>query len=466
MSVNNGMSKVRKSLALAATAGVVVSMAAIAAPAQAAEQTIDDVTLSWAMNAETGAGAYNGSCNFLSAGEAGNTESSRAWTEGDGFYSSKEGDVTILAPKSDGTSVQRSFADRCKTGDGVAVSPFGATVTSNNYIQWANGSGKVDTAAGTATISWEGSFTGVSYGGLFYFSASDPVLTVASNGTATLKATASGYGADQADASVWTKLPAKTVTLANLTGVEVDADGFTVTPDYANVTLPESFGQAGPGAFPVDFVEYQQLVGGASYWYSSGGSADPRKVATPLSVEWAAAAVEEPSEPEVPSEDADSKDIDVDVKVPEKDDTTDPEPEVKEFKWSIADATASLGTAAQNAAGFSAAGTLPNIKVTDTRAVTGGWDLTGKASDFTAGSNSFGAKALGWTPAGIGTEDVVTLGSNVAAGSGNGLSATSILAQATGASTAELSTGIQLQAPTDAPAGDYTSTLTITAIQK
>lgn len=258
-------------------------MAAITAPAQAAEQNIDDVTLSWGMNAETGAAAFNGSCNFLSAGKAGDTGSSRAWTAEDGFYSSKSGDVSVMVPTAAGAAKEQSWGDRCNTGEGVAVNAFSpaAPKSTDNYLVWENGSGTVDPEAGTATINWDGSFTAVSYGGLFYFSASDPVLTVSADGSATLKATASGFGADQADPTAWSALPVRTVTLANLKNVEVDADGFTVTPEYTDVQLPAKFnqqsGSAGLGSFPLDFVEYQELVGGASYWYSSGAVRIPEK---------------------------------------------------------------------------------------------------------------------------------------------------------------------------------------------
>lgn len=463
----NGMSKVRKPLALAAAAGVAISMAAIAAPAQAAEQNIDDVTLSWGMNAETGAGAYANGCNFLSAGEAGNSGSSRAWTKDDGFYQGSAGDVSVMVAAADGTLKEQTWDSRCNTGDGVTVSAFIPTApkTTNNFLLWENGSGTVDVAANTATINWTGSFTSVFYGGLTYWSAANPTLEVKSDGTATLTATASGYGSDQADQSKWVPIEPREITLANLTDVTIDDEGFVKIPEYLEVPVPASVtGQVttGPnwGSFPADFVEFQGLTGTQSYWYSSGGGADIRKPASELSIAWVAEAVEEPEQPETPE--ADSKELDVDVKVPER------EGELQQpgtFSWVIDGTNVNLGTASQNAAGFVANGTLPNITVTDDREVTNGWQVTGKASNFTAGSNSFAASALGWTPAGQGTKGVL-LGTTILPGSANGLSASAVMASATGKSSANLNTGIQLLAPADAPAGDYTSTLTITAIQK
>jgi|GEM_PF-540467 len=464
----NGMSKIRKPLALAAAAGVAISLAAVAAPAQAAGQNVDDVELTWGMNLETGAGAFNGDCNYLSAGKAGNTGTSRAWTEADGFYKSTEGNVSIIKAAAGGGTTAASWATRCMTADGSKVSPMGTDKVSHNQVVFSAGTGTVDPQNNTASISWDGSFTSVFYGGLFYWSASNPTLTVNSDGTATLKATLSGYGASMEDTSVWEPLAPKTATLATLKNVDVTEDGFTVAPEYAGVTLPASFNQvttgAHAGSFPQDFVEYQLSTGAASYWYSSGGSADARKVATPLSVEYTAEA-QEPQEPNEPQPQGEEKDIDLNVQVPETEDPTEPgEPGV--FKWEISGASANLGTATQNAAGFLANGSLPTIKVSDQREVTGGWELSGKASAFTAGANSFGAKALGWSPRGEGTTGVVNIGNTIQPGTGNGLSASSVLATATGASEATLNTGIQLLAPANAPAGDYTSTLTVTAIQK
>ncbi|MCW4465923.1 HtaA domain-containing protein [Glutamicibacter sp. MNS18] len=466
----NGMSKVRKPLALAAAAGVAISMAAFAAPAQAAEQTVDDVTLSWGLNAETGAGAYANGCNFLSAGKAGNSGSSRAWTEDDGFHKGKEGNVSVVVAAADGTLKQQTWASRCDTGDGVTVSASNpaAPKSTNNFLLWENGSGTVDVAAKTASINWTGSFTAVFYGGLTYWSASNPTLDVKSDGTATLKATASGYGADQADASKWSPIEPQEITLANLTGVTVGADGFVKIPEYLGVLAPASVTNqvttgATWGSFPSDFVEFQGLTGTQAYWFSSGGGADVRKPASELSIELVAEATEpeQPEEPENPEE-SDSKDLDVEVTVPE----TEGQPEQPgTFSWAIDGTSANLGTASQNAAGFVANGTLPKITVTDDREVTNGWQVTGKAANFTAGSNSFAASALGWTPAGQGNNGVL-LGTTILPGSANGLSASAVMASATGKSSATLNTGIQLLAPADAPAGDYTSVLTITAIQK
>lgn len=467
MSSKNGMSKIRKPLALAAAATVAISMAAVAAPAQAADQTVNDVTLTWGLNLESGAGAFQpGACNFLSAGKAGNSGSSRAWTQEDGFYKAADGNVSILKDGPNSSSIAPTWDTKCQTGAGTAVSPVGTANVSNNKVVLSKGSGSVDPASGEATISWKGSFTSVFYSGLTYWTATDPVLTVKTDGTATLKASGSGYQADMNDASTWVPIAPQIITLANLKGVTIDSDGFSVTPEYKGVAAPTSVSQVKEGAnwgsFPADFIDFQGKTGTQSYWYSSGGSADARKVATPLNVGWTIADAEVPVEPEAP-ENSESKDVEVGVAVPEKD-TEPSEPGV--FKWSIADTNANLGAATQNAAGFTANGALPAITVNDGREVSGGWSLDGKATDFVDGSKKFGAKALGWTPAGSGTAGIVNLGAAVAPATGSGLSTTAPLASATGASEAVLNTGIQLLAPAEAAAGNYSSTLTITAIQK
>lgn len=448
-----------KILSLAAAAGLVFAGAAIATPAVAAEQNISDVTLAWGLNAETGAGAYNGSCNFLSAGTAGNTGSSRAWTAGDGFHKPSEGNVKIVKNGPSDTEIPTTWDNKCQTATGTPVSPSGSSALSGNKAVFSKGTGTVDSKAGTATISWTGSFTSAFYGGLTYWSAKNPVLTVKADGTATLKATASGYGADQADATVWNSIPAQTITLANLKGVTVDADGFSIAPEYLGVAAPAGTSQSAPGsanygAFPADFVAFQGATGTQSYWYSSGGGADPRKVASPMSVAW-----DLPIAPE-PEPAGDSKDLNVDVKVPE----TVVTPEPGAFSWSIAAGNAALGTATQNAGGgFKATGTLPTITVSDTRAGSTGWTINGKASAFTAGANTFSGASLGWAPSASNPTGTITAGGTVTAND-PGLGQVRTLASTVAAGGAVLDAGLTLLAPAGTPAGSYKSTLTITAI--
>lgn len=447
----------RKTLATAAVAGLAFSLSALAIPAQAATETVNGVELAWGLNLESGAGAFlPGACNFLSAGKAGNSGSSRTWTEADGFYKPSEGNVKIIKDGPAGTTIPTSWANKCQTGDGSTVSASGTSKVSNNKVILSNGSGSVDVAAKTATIKWTGSFTSVFYSGMTYWTATDPVLSVNADGTATLKATASGYAADMEDTSKWTPVIPQVITMANLKGVTVDKDGFVHTPEYAGVSTPAGVTQGGAniGAFPADFVAFQGKTGTQAYWYSSGGAADPRKVATDLAVTWKLDDAQVPPVAEDPK--GENKTVDVDVKVP----TAEVAP--GSFSWSIAGASVSLGNAEQTAAGFSARGALPRITVEDTRDNSTGWSLTGKSAEFVSGTDNFAATALGWIPGGAGTTGIVKAGDAIAPGTGLGEART--LTTSTGKSTATIEAALNLIAPTGTPAGNYTSTLTITAI--
>ncbi|MEU6497764.1 hypothetical protein ABZ890_46770, partial [Streptomyces sp. NPDC046984] len=273
-------------------AGVVV---AGAGAASAASVSVSDASFSWGLNGEQGGGAFFGGCNFLSAGTAGDTGSSRLWTQGDGFYSTHAGNVSVEKPNSSGEYSEPTWATKCQDPNGTAVSAGSTSSLTRNRVVFSHGTGSIDTAAHTATIHWTGSFTSVFYGGLTYWSATDPTLTVNADGTGTLTATASGYGADMNDPGKWVPLPARTVTLASLSNVELGASGFTVTPDYLGkaVTVPSGTtgqpaksgsNQAYWGSFPQDFVDFQQLTGQSSYWFTSGGARDAAKPATPLTL--------------------------------------------------------------------------------------------------------------------------------------------------------------------------------------
>lgn len=438
-----------------------------AAPAQAAEVSVDDVSLSWIMNAETGGGAYFGGCNFLSAGAAGDTGSSRVWAAGDGFWASQAGNVTIEKPDASGGWVQPTWATKCQNAAGQNVSPAAGSTTGNR-VTFSAGTGSVDTATGEAQIAWDGDYTIVFYGGLTYWTASDPTLTVASDGTATLTATASGYGASMEDPGKWVELAPQVITLADLTGVQVDEDGFVSTPSYLGVEVEAAAGQVRTGsvwgAFPQSFVDYQALTGQSSYWYSSGGAADPKKVAGALDVRWDAQATE-PVDPVDPVEPGPGE-IPIDVTVP----TVVVPEEPGEFVWTIegGGASVSLGTATVRDEAFVASGVLPKVTIKDTRAGQPAWTVNGSVSDFAAGTQVFDGKHLGWGPALAGDNTVgASNGQVVVAGVGSGLKASSTLAYAPaghpkGQTQAEAA--IDLKLPIDTKAGDYTGVLTLTAI--
>ncbi len=280
-----------------------VGITVVGAPAaSAASASVTDATFTWGLSNEQGGGAFFGGCNFLSAGTAGNSGSSRLWTAADtDLFKVADGNTSIrkLAPTNDGSYEAITFSNKCIGPNGAAVSSSSTASTTGVQAVITGGTGTVDPDAGTASITWTGSFTSVFYGGLTYWSASNPVLTVNSDGTGTVTATASGYGASMDDPGLWVALSSRTITLANLTGVQVTATGFSLTPDYLGVSVNVPAGATAQpaqtpgnsaywGSFPQSFVDFQQETGQSSYWYTSGGSRDPAKPATALSIAYTA----------------------------------------------------------------------------------------------------------------------------------------------------------------------------------
>ncbi len=311
----------------AAAAAIAVALLLTAAPGRADDAGIDvtvtvpsrtagaftvsNAQLRWGLNQEAGSAAFFGGCHFLSAGAVGNTGGSRLWTESDGFFRAREGSVTIERPVAAAGSVgqrQASFAERCSDPSGRQVTG-GASSGITAVI--ADGTGSVDPATGSARIDWTGSFTVVSYGGLAYWWVTDPVLTL-SGGTGTLRATVAGFGTSREDTTVWQELAPRTVDLATLRGVDLTGSlGFATDPAYRGVQVELPAGatpqvRTGPdwGAFPQSLVDFHQLTGLASYWYSSGGSTDARKPASTLYISYSADAPLTPSPPSDPSDPA------------------------------------------------------------------------------------------------------------------------------------------------------------------
>ncbi|BBA97038.1 hypothetical protein RVR_2598 [Actinacidiphila reveromycinica] len=275
--------------ALAAGSGLGLARTAAADSSDAV--AVSDASFVWGLDATASAGAYFGGCNFLSAGAAGDTGSSVVWTQSSPSpgYAARVGNVSVEKPDTAGTYAEPTWATRCQGPDGGAVS---TSTNTGSRVRIVGGSGTVDPSANTASIQWEGSFTSAFYGGMVYWTATDPKLTVNADGSGEVTATLGGYGADMNDASKWAALPATVVTLAELSGAEVTDSGFTVAPSYRGVEVSVPGGGAGQyrsgadwGSWPQSFVDFQQLTGESSYWYSSN-LADADKVAAPLTVDW------------------------------------------------------------------------------------------------------------------------------------------------------------------------------------
>lgn len=266
-------------------------------------------TFQWGLNDESGGGAYFGGCNFLSAGTAGDTGSSRLWSESDEFYQTVDGDVTVLKPDSSDSLTQPTWSTKCqnKLGTNINGRTSGLTMTvdgvdqpaySGNVVRIANGSGTLDPSTNSAEIQWVGSFTTVYYGGLTYWTITDPRLSVV-NGVGTITGTASGYGADMDDPSKWVTLNSTTIHLADLSDVTVTDSGISVTPDFLGVAVSSEItgrnAQAERtavnaswwGAFPESWVQFAMLTGQSSYWYTSDGAEktiQPRKPASSITI--------------------------------------------------------------------------------------------------------------------------------------------------------------------------------------
>lgn len=263
----------------------------------AAESTIDDAVFTWGLNNEAGNSAYDGSFNLLSAGALGKATAGAKVSQSQWLQS--EGNVSIEKKQTSGDWAAATWAGLSTSVSGGSIKPPTSAVYSENRVNIANGTGTVDVEDGTAEIQWTGTFTAAYYQGLTQFWVQDPKLTVESDGTGTVTATLGGYGTSMDDPELFETLtPRADVVIASLSGVEVTDSGFTVTPDYLGTAVeipetgaPQSTTGANWGSFPQAFVDFQQLTGAASYWYSSGGAADNAKPATALGVSYTAAPV-------------------------------------------------------------------------------------------------------------------------------------------------------------------------------
>lgn len=262
---------------------------------QAGGRVVDDAVLRWGLNLEATGGAYFGGCNFLSAGLAGDSGAARVWTATDGLYRSSDGDVRLERPDGTGAYVPAGWDTRCLDVDGVAVSAASVLSSTRQEAVFSAGEGEVDVQAGTATVRWSGSVSSAFYGGMSYWSFTDPVLTVRADGTGSLTASVSGYGTDMTDLSRWERITPRQATLATFTGVQVTEQGVVVTPDYLGVDVVAPPGSAAQvaadatnagfrGAFPQSFVDFHARTGLASYWYTSGAARDRAKPPLPVMV--------------------------------------------------------------------------------------------------------------------------------------------------------------------------------------
>lgn len=135
--------------------------------------------------------------------------------------------------------------------------------------------------------------------------------------------------------------------------------------------------------------------------------------------------------------------------------------------------TVAPGTVNLAVSGLTAAGTLQDVTVTDTRNFYPGWSVSGQESGFTGAGTAAGSvipgDRLGWTPTAVGAlHGGATLGGTVTPVSpGLGTTAATLASAAAGCGfgTNVLSASVTLAIPPTAAPGPYSGALTITYIE-
>ena len=438
----------RRARALAAAttaAALVVGGLAFAAPAHAAPAEVEGASFIWGLSGYAQKGIFG------------------PWT-----FKDLTGNASYLAGATQTEYVTPAFP----TTSFPANSPSGANA---NAVKFSAGTGTVDPDTGAAELAWTGSYTVNAYPAAYNAPNevyTDPQLSIAADGSGELTFDFTiGAGIDMNgnpfDAVEYGRLTLATFSAGSLSGL--DADGFRLKPDFSGVVLDPTVvsnqttsctAPSQGGAWPSEFVEtLASDPAGASvaaHFYSTGcGGNQDLKPALPVDVAFTLADV--PTAPEAGAGD-------ITVEVP-----TASVPPTGAFGWAWATESAvDLGTATASGANFVAGGTLNDVVVTDTRAGgTGGysWSISGQVSDFASGSATFGGGYLGWTPKVV--SGTATAGAAVTSTQlgGAGLGAASVLASSSTASSATIGADLSLVIPGTTAAGDYKTTLTLTAVQ-
>lgn len=249
-------------------------------------EPVEHASLSWGLNTiYQGGNPAGNSCNTFSAG-----------TQPE--FADRQGDVQIVHLDADGNAVSVSAGTACQGAEG-SVDHL------NQRVLFTEGTGTANVTTGEATVRWTGAFTANAYGGLVPWWLQDPTLTVHSDGSGTLTATAGGEGASMDDPENPYDVAPREVTVATFRDVQVTADGIVVQPDYAGVdyfplvdgvrsttsAIPAAVKAGDPqwGSWPESFVDFQYETQLSSYWHTSGLSADPDKPPYPFEVRFASA---------------------------------------------------------------------------------------------------------------------------------------------------------------------------------
>lgn len=257
--------------------------------------TVTDAQLRWGLNNESNNTAHApGTTNFFSAGKVpdpgggGRTLRQQDW-------SATAGAVRIEKRRPDGSYATATWAGLTTTPDGAPLGSAGEARFSQHQVVIDGGTGEVDPVAGTATISWSGSFTVLYYSGMTMFYVADPVLEVTPSDRR-LTAVVSGFAGDRTDTGTWEEVAGQRVTLAELPEADLAGEkGFSATPAYLRVRHTPSGDEVAQtrtgawGAFPASFLRHAERLGVAPFFYSTGSSTDRFKVPLPVTVSWDAA---------------------------------------------------------------------------------------------------------------------------------------------------------------------------------
>lgn len=257
--------RLRNSVATTATR---VATLTVVAPAA---RSLTGVRLDWTGSQELQRKAPNGTSSYFSAGTS---------TGNQATYAASAPNARVMQVAADGSEQPAGWTTRDQH----------LTSGGRQLVRLIGGTGAI-AADGSATVSWPGSFSVNMYGGLVPLTVSAPTLTLDAEGDGKLTATLAGYASSQANPSERTPLaPVAGITLATFSGGRIDPSApSTLTPGYAGREVDLPAGQVQQlrsgedwGAWPQSFVDFQVQTGLGSYWYSSGGAADPYKAPSPI----------------------------------------------------------------------------------------------------------------------------------------------------------------------------------------
>ena len=267
---------------LAAAATVLVgagSLLSLGAAAGGGPMTVEGASLEWALSEELNTGAFDGSCNHLSAGR---TDGSAA------AYTGTDGDVTVLKRTAGGSDVVVSdWASRCLDAAGTRVTA-GGSARLGLRVRLTGGDGTHDPASGATTVRWSGTISANLYDELVPTWFSDLTLSIDDAGSGTLSATVAGYASSLENPDVRQEVPPiPGVVIARFRTTGTGPGPMTVTPDYLGVryestATPQVRTTPSWGAWPPAMVAAMERTGTAAYWYSTGSSSDTRKVPAPI----------------------------------------------------------------------------------------------------------------------------------------------------------------------------------------